>query len=119
MLSSAILAFIMIANALIARLAKLPREDMIVLLFCGSKKSLVSGAPMAGALFAPAQVGLVVLPLMIFHQLAIVRLRGAGRPLPAGGGHAQAGGAIRIMRRAPEDGAQTPLIWWRIVRPRP
>jgi len=70
-LSSAILAFIMAANALIARLAKLPREDEIVLLFCGSKKSLVSGVPMAGALFAPTQVGLVVLPLMIFHQLQL------------------------------------------------
>jgi solute carrier family 10 (sodium/bile acid cotransporter), member 7 len=42
-----------------------------VLLFCGSKKSLVSGVPMAGALFAPAQVGLVVLPLMVFHQLQL------------------------------------------------
>jgi sodium/bile acid cotransporter 7 len=70
-LSSFILAFIMVANVLIARLVKLPREDSIVLLFCGSKKSLVSGVPMAGALFAPAQVGLVVLPLMIFHQLQL------------------------------------------------
>lgn len=26
---------------------------------------------MAGALFAPAQVGLIVLPLMIFHQLQL------------------------------------------------
>ncbi|MBO9576963.1 MAG: bile acid:sodium symporter [Sphingobium sp.] len=71
-LSSAILAFIMGANVLIAKCAKLPREDEIVLLFCGSKKSLVSGVPMAGALFAPAQVGLVVLPLMIFHQLQLL-----------------------------------------------
>ncbi len=70
-LSAAILAFIMLVNVLAARLAGLPREDSIVLLFCGSKKSLVSGVPMAGALFAPAQVGLVVLPLMIFHQLQL------------------------------------------------
>jgi sodium/bile acid cotransporter 7 len=46
-------------------------DPFLVLLFCGSKKSLVSGVPMAGALFAPAQVGLVVLPLMIFHQLQL------------------------------------------------
>ncbi|HEY1125852.1 MAG TPA: bile acid:sodium symporter family protein [Sphingobium sp.] len=70
-LSSAILAFIMGATMLAARVFNLPREDGIVLLFCGSKKSLVSGVPMAGALFAPAQVGLVVLPLMIFHQLQL------------------------------------------------
>jgi len=27
---------------------------------------------MAGALFPPAQVGLVVLPLMLFHQLQLI-----------------------------------------------
>jgi len=70
-ISAIILAVIMGVNALIARLAGLPCEDAIVLLFCGSKKSLVSGVPMAGALFAPAQVGMVVLPLMIFHQLQL------------------------------------------------
>lgn len=70
-ISAAMLALVMGANALIARAAGLSREDTIVLLFCGSKKSLVSGVPMAGALFAPAQVGMVVLPLMIFHQLQL------------------------------------------------
>jgi sodium/bile acid cotransporter 7 len=69
--SSVVLALIMVANVAIARVAGLPREDAIVLLFCGSKKSLVSGVPMAGALFAPAHVGLIVLPLMIFHQLQL------------------------------------------------
>jgi len=71
MLSAVILALVMMTNALVARLAGLPREDAIVLLFCGSKKSLVSGVPMAAALFAPATVGMVVLPLMIFHQLQL------------------------------------------------
>lgn len=70
-LSALVLALVLGANALLARLADLRREDAIVLLFCGSKKSLVSGVPMAGALFAPAQVGLVLLPLMIFHQLQL------------------------------------------------
>ena len=66
-----ILAVVMVANVVAARVAGLSREDAIVLLFCGSKKSLVSGVPMAGALFAPAEVGLVVLPLMVFHQLQL------------------------------------------------
>lgn len=66
-----ILALVMGANVAMARLAGLPREDAIVLLFCGSKKSLVSGVPMAGALFPAAQVGQVVLPLMVFHQLQL------------------------------------------------
>ena len=70
-LSTLILGIIMGINLLVARLAGLPLEDAIVLLFCGSKKSLVSGVPMAGALFPAAQVGLIVLPLMIFHQLQL------------------------------------------------
>lgn len=69
--SAMMLAAVIAVNGVAARLAGLPREDAIVLLFCGSKKSLVSGVPMAGALFAPAQVGMVILPLMIFHQLQL------------------------------------------------
>jgi sodium/bile acid cotransporter 7 len=72
LLASAVMLGLVIAiNGVAARLAGLPRDDAIVLLFCGSKKSLVSGVPMAGALFAPAQVGMVILPLMIFHQLQL------------------------------------------------
>jgi predicted Na+-dependent transporter len=36
----------------------LSREDEIAIVFCGSKKSLVTGIPMANALFAGASVGL-------------------------------------------------------------
>ncbi len=71
-LSAFILTFVMGVNMGVARLARLPRQDAIVLLFCGSKKSLVSGVPMAGALFPPAQVGLLILPLMLFHQLQLL-----------------------------------------------
>ena len=72
LLASAVMLGIVIAiNGMAARAAGLAREDAIVLLFCGSKKSLVSGVPMAGALFAPAEVGTVILPLMIFHQLQL------------------------------------------------
>jgi sodium/bile acid cotransporter 7 len=48
------------------------REDAIVLLFCGSKKSLASGVPMAGLLFPAAQVGTVILLLMLFHQIQLI-----------------------------------------------
>ena len=75
-----ILAVVMAVNVIAARVAGLSREDAIVLLFCGSKKSLVSGVAMAGALVAPAEVGLVVLPLMIFHQVQLFLCAGlAGR----------------------------------------
>ena len=55
-----------------ARALRLPREDAIVLLFCGSKKSLASGVPMAGVLFPAAAVGMIILPLMVFHQIQLI-----------------------------------------------
>lgn len=67
-----LLAAVLLLTSLAARLAGLPRPDAIVLLFCGSKKSLASGVPMAGALFPAAQVGVVILPLMLFHQLQLI-----------------------------------------------
>lgn len=47
-------------------------EDRAVLLFAGSKKSLASGVPMAGVLFPAASLGMIVLPLMIFHQFQLI-----------------------------------------------
>lgn len=48
------------------------RADRITIMFCGSKKSLASGAPMASAIFAGTNVGSVVLPLMLFHQIQLI-----------------------------------------------
>ncbi|KEZ76632.1 bile acid:sodium symporter family protein [Salinisphaera hydrothermalis] len=48
------------------------REDALVLLFCGSKKSLASGIPIAKVLFASSALGAIVLPLMIFHQIQLI-----------------------------------------------
>jgi solute carrier family 10 (sodium/bile acid cotransporter), member 7 len=56
----------------IGRLVGLDRGDGIVLLFCGSKKSLASGVPMALVFFPAATVGVIMLPLMIFHQIQLV-----------------------------------------------
>ena len=51
---------------------KLTREDRIVLLMCGSKKSLATGLPMAKALFSPAVVGTLAIPVIIFHQMQLI-----------------------------------------------
>jgi sodium/bile acid cotransporter 7 len=67
-----LLAVVLICTTVIGRLARLNRGDAIVLLFCGSKKSLASGLPMALVLFPAATVGLTMLPLMIFHQIQLV-----------------------------------------------
>ncbi|SPF69393.1 SBF-like CPA transporter family (DUF4137) [Propionibacterium ruminifibrarum] len=48
------------------------RRDQIAIQFCGTKKSLATGAPMASVLFSAAQVPLLVLPLMIFHMAQLI-----------------------------------------------
>ncbi len=52
--------------------ARFAYADRVVVLFCGSKKSLATGLPMASVLFAGQPVGLIVLPLMIFHQIQLI-----------------------------------------------
>jgi sodium/bile acid cotransporter 7 len=52
-------------------LARLNRADATVVLFCGSKKSLASGLPMALVFFGTGAVGLIMLPLIIFHQIQL------------------------------------------------
>lgn len=62
------------------------KEDEITIVFCGSKKSLASGVPMAKVLFAPSALGMIILPLMLFHQIqlmvcAVLAQRWARRPV--------------------------------------
>lgn len=54
------------------RILSFPLEDAIVLQFCGSKKSLASGLPIASLLFPGPQLSLVLLPLMLFHQIELI-----------------------------------------------
>ena len=67
-----LLGVILAATYMIARVMRLSPEDAIVLQFCGSKKSLASGVPMAGVLFPAAQVGVILLPVMLFHQIQLI-----------------------------------------------
>jgi len=47
--------------------------DRIVALFCGSKKTLASGVPMARLIFgAHPGLGIILLPLMLYHPLQLV-----------------------------------------------
>ncbi|MCX5207957.1 bile acid:sodium symporter [Kitasatospora sp. NBC_00240] len=48
------------------------RADRVAIVFCGSKKSLAAGLPMAAVLFAAKDVALMVLPLMLFHQIQLM-----------------------------------------------
>jgi len=72
LLDAALLASVLAATAGISRLLGFSREDRITAVFCGSKKSLASGLPMASVLFAGLPVGMIVLPLMLFHQIQLM-----------------------------------------------
>ncbi|MEZ0163520.1 bile acid:sodium symporter family protein [Kineococcus sp. LSe6-4] len=47
------------------------RADRVTIAFCGSNKSLATGLPMATVLFDPHVVGLVALPVILYHPLQI------------------------------------------------
>ena len=80
-----ILALVLTLTTWLSRLLGFSKEDEITIVFCGSKKSLISGVPMAKAIFPSAEAGMIVLPLMIFHQMqlmvcAVIAQRYARRP---------------------------------------
>ena len=60
------------ATTFLARRLGFSKEDEITIVFCGSKKSLASGVPMAKVLFPVHAVGATVLPLMLFHQIQLM-----------------------------------------------
>ncbi len=67
-----LLAFVLCATTWLSRFFKFNHEDEITIVFCGSKKSLATGVPMAQVLFAGAAAGPALLPLMIFHQIQLM-----------------------------------------------
>ncbi len=71
-ISAVMLAIIMTLTTVISRRLGFNKEDEITIVFCGSKKSLASGVPMAKVLFASHALGMVLLPLMLFHQLQLM-----------------------------------------------
>ena len=48
------------------------KQDEITIVFCGSKKTLASGLPMAKILFVGHPIGMLILPLILFHQIQLV-----------------------------------------------
>jgi solute carrier family 10 (sodium/bile acid cotransporter), member 7 len=48
------------------------RQDRVTVAFCGSTKSAAAGLPMATVLFPGASAGLLILPLILFHQLQLI-----------------------------------------------
>jgi sodium/bile acid cotransporter 7 len=68
----ALLALMLVVTWYVPKRMGFSRVDNIAIQFCGTKKSLATGLPMAQVLFAGTGVGLLVLPLMIFHQAQLM-----------------------------------------------
>ncbi|MDF2818760.1 MAG: rane protein [Stenotrophomonas rhizophila] len=70
--AAVLLGIAMPTIAFLSRRLGFNREDRITILFCGSKKSLATGVPMAKILFAGGSLGAIVLPIMIYHQIQLI-----------------------------------------------
>ncbi len=58
---------------LVARAWGFNREDEITAVFCGSKKTLASGVPMAQLMFGSHPgISLILLPIMLYHPLQLL-----------------------------------------------
>jgi len=71
-MSSALLFVVLGATTWLSRRAGFSLADEITAVFCGSKKSLATGVPMAQVLFAGGAIGVLILPLMLFHQIQLM-----------------------------------------------
>ncbi|KJF69649.1 bile acid:sodium symporter family protein [Rhizobium nepotum] len=67
-----LLALVLCVTMFGSRALGFKKADEITITFCGSKKSLASGVPMAGAIFAGQSIGAIVLPIMLFHQIQLM-----------------------------------------------
>jgi len=71
LVDAALLATVIATLTFASRRLGFSRADEITIVFCGSKKSLASGLPIATLLFA-GHVGLVIIPVMVFHQIQLM-----------------------------------------------
>ncbi len=66
--SLVLVAAMLFLTGWVSRRLRFSRADAVAIQFCGTKKSLATGLPMAAVLFANHQVGLIVLPLLVFTR---------------------------------------------------
>lgn len=69
---SVLLTVVMLLALYIPKWLGFSRADQVAIFFCGSKKTLASGVPMAQILFIGQPLGMIVLPIMIFHQIQLM-----------------------------------------------
>jgi sodium/bile acid cotransporter 7 len=95
---AALLASVLAITTFGSRLLGFSRADEVTIVFCGSKKSLASGLPMATVLLAGQSVGLIVLPLMLFHQIQLMVCAWLAKRYANAGTQASTGGMLGAAR---------------------
>lgn len=72
-LSLLLLVAVLAYTTAVSRWLGFNRADEAAAVFCGSKKSLANGAPIAKILFAGnPSIGMIMLPLLIYHQIQLI-----------------------------------------------
>lgn len=72
-IGSCILVWAMLSvTSIITRKLGFDYPDQVAIQFAGTKKSLAAGLPMAAVMFGSGGLGLLILPLMIFHQVQLI-----------------------------------------------
>ena len=70
--TSVLFFMVLLLTRALSNLLGLSTEDRIAAIFCGSKKTLASGVPMAHLIFgANPALGLILMPIMIYHPLQL------------------------------------------------
>lgn len=67
-----LLALVLVLTSRISRWLGMSRHDEAAIVFCGSVKSLATGVPMLNVLFAAPAAGLMVVPLILYHQMQLM-----------------------------------------------
>ena len=76
-----ILVAVLAITAFLSRRLGFSRRDEIAIVFCGSKKSMAAGIPMANILFAGQGAGMILLPVQCYSIKSTFRLLRSRAPL--------------------------------------
>ena len=72
LLCAALLSLVLALAFPVSKWLRYSYEDRVTAVFCASTKSLASGLPIATVLFTGRDVGLVMLPVMLYHMLQLI-----------------------------------------------
>ncbi len=102
--NAVLLALVLTITTFASRRLGFSRAGEITIVFCGSKKSLAAGIPIVNVLFPAHTVGVMLLPLILFHQIqlmvcATLARRYAARALSAVQGEDR-GAGLAVAREA-------------------